>query len=118
MKKDKNFKLKEAIIASNKEVLRNFKPLDKDEKEIFERYKNEKIEDIVIRDDLLKNALTIQKEYKKQKKTDVLTLRVNHNIKEGVKIVADENGMNYQSFINMLLFKIANRELILKIQNI
>jgi predicted DNA binding CopG/RHH family protein len=116
MKKDKNFKLKEAIIASNKEVLRNFKPLDKDEKEIFERYKNEKIEDIEVSDNI-SEFREAQEKYKKEQKSQIMTLRVNNNVREKIKMLAKNIGLNYQTFINVILFQIANESIKIEIKN-
>lgn len=55
------------------------------------------------------------KAYKQQRKDETLTLRVRGDIKEKVKQRAEQDGLNYQSLINMLIFKYANGELNLKI---
>ena len=58
---------------------------------------------------------SLKAHFKEKKKDETLTLRVRGDIKEKVKQRAERDGLNYQSLINMLIFKYANGELNLKI---
>jgi predicted DNA binding CopG/RHH family protein len=116
MKKLKGIEKREAeLLAFNPDY---FKPLDEEEKQL-----QKDLDDglyIENNDKEERNRISgLFKEYfKEYKKDGIFTIRVNKNILEGVKSVAKENGMNYQSFINMLLFKVAKGDLILKVENI
>ena len=64
-----------------------------------------------------KEIMQSAKSYKQQKKDGIFTIRTNKAIMEKVKKRAEEeDGLNYQSLINMLLFKYANRSLSLRIE--
>lgn len=103
--------LKKAIIKSNKEIVKNIKPIDNEEKEILESYKNEKVDDIEFDNNLLKQAKTKQKKLK----NDILTIRVNGEVKNNIKNIALENGLSYQSYINMILYQISTRKINIKV---
>ena len=103
--------LKKAIIKSNKEIVKNIKPIDNEEKEILESYKNEKVDDIEFDNNLLKQAKTKQKKLK----NDILTIRVNGEVKNNIKNIALENGLSYQSYVNMILYQISTRKINIKV---
>jgi predicted DNA binding CopG/RHH family protein len=92
-----------------------FKPLDEEEMQLQKDLDSGLY--VVNNDKEEKNRISgIFKEYfKKHKRDGLFTIRINKKILSEVETVANENGMNYQTFINMLLFKIAKRELVLKI---
>jgi predicted DNA binding CopG/RHH family protein len=116
MEKDKNYKLKKAIIVSNKEVLSDFKPLDKEEEEVFKKYEEEKLEDIELSDDV-EEFRKAQNEYKKEQKNQTMTLRINSEIREKIKELSKNIGLNYQTFINMILYQIANEKIKVEVKN-
>ena len=100
--------LKKVIIESNQEVLKNYKPLDDEEKELFEMYKTETVDDIKFDDNLLKQA---REKQKKLNKNAILTIRINNDIKNSIKTIASDVGLSYQSYINMILYQIATKKI-------
>ena len=100
--------LKKVIIESNQEVLKNYKPLDDEEKELFEMYKTETVDDIKFDDNLLKQA---REKQKKLNKDSILTIRINSDIKNSIKDIASDVGLSYQSYINMILYQIATKKI-------
>lgn len=100
--------LKKVIIEANQEILKNYEPLDDEEKKLFEMYKTETVDDIEFDDNLLKQA---REKQKKLNKDSILTIRINNNIKNSIKNIASETGLNYQSYINMILYQIATKKI-------
>ena len=69
------------------------------------------MDDIEFDNNLLKQAKTKQKKLK----NDILTIRVNGEVKNNIKNIALENGLSYQSYINMILYQISTRKINIKV---
>jgi predicted DNA binding CopG/RHH family protein len=88
-------------------------PLDDEERIAFDKWKNVSQDDIVEipekeKNQILKDVRKAQRDYKAEfKKNVVLNIRINNGIVEKIKQKALATGLNYQSYINAVLYQIA-----------
>ena len=103
--------LKRAIVESNKDIAENIVPLDDEEKELFDIYRNSTINDIEIFDDdkSLKSFREAQEQFKKDNATTTIDVKV--SILDKIKTKAEEQGMNYKTYIDLFLYQLANNKI-------
>jgi predicted DNA binding CopG/RHH family protein len=113
----KNMSKKEKVRLL-KNIAFNEKPIDNDEKEELKNWKNITDDDIVDipqdeKNKFAKEFRSAQKDFiKKQNKNDVLTIRIRHDIKEIIRKKAEEIGLNYQTYISMIIHQIATDKIV------
>jgi predicted DNA binding CopG/RHH family protein len=112
---------KKIIADSYNSVAKKEKPLDDEEKELLEDWKNINHNDIIDiptkeKKKVLNDFKKAQSNYKKQYGKDVvLNIRVNSGIITKIKEKSVSVGLNYQTYINSILHQIANDNIDFKI---
>lgn len=94
-------------------ILKNNKPIDKEEKKEFEVYKkltlkdfeDDTIEDIKENEKFIKE---FEKAQKKVRKTKLMTIRTEEYVIDKIKDKAMSYGLNYQTYINIFLKQLAD----------
>ena len=99
--------LKKAIVESNIDIAENIVPLDDEEKELFDIYKNSTVDNIEIFDDdeSLKSVREAQKELINN---SVNTIDIKSSVLNKIKTKAEEQGMDYKTYIDLFLYQLAN----------
>ena len=102
----------------NNKYSKFFEPLDDEERELQEDLDNNLYVPLNNQDVEKERISKIFNDYfgKKQKKNTTFTIRSNKLIMDKFKEKAIKEGLNYQTLINMLIFKYVNGDLKLKVE--
>lgn len=95
-----------------------FEPLDDEERELQEDLNNNLYKPIKNQEKEKERISKIFDDYfgKKQKRNTTFTIRSNKLIMDKFKEKANNEGLNYQTLINMLIFKYVSGDLKLKVE--
>jgi predicted DNA binding CopG/RHH family protein len=103
---------KKQLANSYRVAHKSITPIDEEEVNMLESWKNTRDNDVSFDDKTLKKVLEAQREYKMNyKKNTTITMRINSDMKEKIKLAANEVGLSYQSFLNMVIYRIAEGKL-------
>lgn len=94
-----------------------FEPLDEEEKQIMEDVKNGLYITPKNEEEKKEQYSKIAKSYTKSKETKAITLRANKNVIEKIRKKADNCGINYQTYINMFLYQLAEGKIKIEFVN-
>jgi predicted DNA binding CopG/RHH family protein len=113
--------LKKDAVKLLKDIAFNTNPLDSEEKEQLEDWKNIKESDIEFNDKTLAEVKQAQKAFKTKykrelKKDKLISIRLNSSVIDNIKNIADNLGLNYQSYIGMLISQAAVGNIRIKIE--
>ena len=88
--------------------------LDEEEKQMVKEWKNIKVDNLKDEtvEDFTKRKQDKLKlkteEFVAVKQTKPITINTNINVIDKIKTIANNNGLNYQTLINMILYQVAN----------
>jgi predicted DNA binding CopG/RHH family protein len=95
-----------------------FEPIDDEERQISKDLENNNY--VFSNDKKFQNELSESaKNYldKKKKKVKPITIRADENVIEKIKVIASNIGLNYQSYLNMILYQVANGKIVTETRN-
>jgi predicted DNA binding CopG/RHH family protein len=113
--------LKKDAVKLLKDIAFNTITLDSEEKKELEGWKNIKENDIEFDDKTLlefkKAQKTFKVKYKRELKKDkLISIRLNSSVIDNIKNIADNLGLNYQSYIGMLINQAAVGNIRIKVE--
>jgi predicted DNA binding CopG/RHH family protein len=113
--------LKKDAVELLRDVSLNTTPLDVEEKRELNSWKNIKESDIEFDDKTLLEFKKAQKAFKTKykrelKKDKLISIRLNSSVIDNIKNIADNLGLNYQSYIGMLINQAATGNIRVKVE--
>ena len=112
-------KIKNNYTEQEKEMLKKypkmFEPLDEEEKQIMEDFENDlyiDVDDPKKKEEYAKAA----NDYIRSKENKPITIRANSYVLEKIKNKAASYGMNYQTYINLFLYQLAEGKFTIQIK--
>jgi predicted DNA binding CopG/RHH family protein len=96
-----------------------FEPLDDEERQLQKDLNNELYVEMKGKRAILEKkriSKTFEEYFKKNRKNKSVTMRIDEDIVNKIKLIATDVGLNYQSYLNVILHQIASEKIKVEIK--